>query len=108
MVHKLQHIVDNPLQITKSLTTIPNSFDIKLVGEDYTIGKCLEYQLHSKHYANNKILNFIGFKKFHPHDGHSIIRIGFLEPTEKETVVKMCKEACSTLMATFNELTKKF
>ena len=108
LVGKFQFVIDNPIKMTKSLTTIPNSFDIKLENEDYTIGKCIEYQLNADHYSDNKILNYVGFKKFHPHDSHSIIRVGFLEPTEKDAVVKMCKEACTKLIATFNELKKQF
>ena len=100
--------MDNAIPVTKSLTTISHSYDIKLVGEDYTIGKCIEYQMNEDYYSTNKILSFIGFKKFHPHDSHSIIRVGFLESTEKETVVKLLKDSCAKLITTFNGMKKSF
>ena len=106
--NKLQYIIDNPIHVSKSQTTISHSYDIKLVGEDYTIGKCVEYQMNEDYYANNKILSFIGFKKFHPHDSHSIIRVGFLESTEKEALIKMMKESCTKLIAVFNAMKKQF
>ena len=38
-----------------------------------------------------KLLNYIGFRKFHPHDDHSVLRIGFCNPTSKEDVLSVFK-----------------
>lgn len=69
-------------KITESASTIENSYDITLNNEDYTIGKILEYMLYSEFFENTKELQYIGFKKFHPHDSHCIIRIALKEPDE--------------------------
>ena len=37
--------------IIPTVSTIQNGFDIELKGEDYTLGKVLEFFLHDKHYA---------------------------------------------------------
>ena len=65
------------VKLEKSNTTIDNCYDITLEGEDYTLGKVLEYVLYSQYYEGDSILSYCGFKKFHPHDNDSIIRIAF-------------------------------
>ena len=57
----------------KALINIPYAYDITLTGEDYTIGKALEYILHKN--MNKYQLVYVGFIKKHPHDRDSIIRV---------------------------------
>tara|TARA_B100000780_G_C21069825_1_gene430423 strand:+ start:908 stop:1183 length:276 start_codon:yes stop_codon:yes gene_type:complete len=54
-----------------------NAWDITLDGEDYTIGKVIEYILHEQYYKKEGKLSYVGFIKKHPHDEMSIIRIAF-------------------------------
>ena len=74
------------------------SVDIKLVGEDYTIGKVIEYILHEEFYKKSGQLSYVGFIKKHPHDKHSIIRIAFSEDgadtMNDSNVNKMIHFAC--------------
>ena len=74
--------VANPTNITnvkykficdKALINIPYAYDITLTGEDYTIGKPLEYILHNNMDKYNLV--YVGFIKKHPHDTDSIIRV---------------------------------
>jgi DNA-directed RNA polymerase alpha subunit len=62
-----------------TVSSIENSFDIILEGEDYTFGYLLEHYLHSMFYSDkaNEDLVYIGFKKYHPHDTYSVIRMAF-------------------------------
>lgn len=77
-LHKiLQEIQQNTLIIRKSETIMEHCFDIILFDEDYTIGKIIEFVLYSDLYVKDKILSFCGFKKIHPHDNKSTIRIAF-------------------------------
>ena len=79
----IEDITKNNVPILRSETTMKNSFDIILDNEDYTIGKVLEYILYTNYYAvKNPILNFCGFKKFHPHDAKSTIRVAFVTDTD--------------------------
>ncbi len=78
--------------INTSKTTIPNSFDIILEGEDYTLGKVIEYILYAKHYdrdstTSDKTLTYCGFIKPHPHIDISIIRVAFKEPVETDAIL---------------------
>jgi len=74
--------------------TIPNCWDIVLKNEDYTLGTMLQDKLYQNFYPHSlgstkeavgdealsmtHMLNFCGFKKEHPHDTTSVIRVGFL------------------------------
>ena len=72
-----QKAIDNNLEFIKNTTTMKNSIDIKLIGEDYTIGKVIEYILYEQYYKKDQELSYIGFIKQHPHDDYSIIRLAF-------------------------------
>jgi len=74
-------IQQDELNISKSISTIKNCYDIILPNIDYTIGKAVEYMLNEKFYKSedNKNLSYIGFIKLHPHDSHSIIRMAFID-----------------------------
>jgi len=65
--------------IIPTVSTIQNGFDIEIKGEDYTLGKVLEFFLHDKHYAEDQTVTYCAFRKIHPHNPDSMIRVGFAE-----------------------------
>jgi len=65
--------------IIPTVSTIQNGYDIELKGEDYTLGKVLEFFLHDKHYAEDQTVTYCAFRKIHPHNPDSLIRVGFAE-----------------------------
>ena len=65
--------------IIPTVSTIQNGFDIELRGEDYTLGKVIEFFLHDKHYAEDQTITYCAFRKIHPHNPDSMIRVGFAE-----------------------------
>jgi DNA-directed RNA polymerase subunit L len=85
-----------------------NCFDVILKNEDYTIGKALEYALYSKYYEDLKTMSFCGFKKMHPHDSDSIIRVAYKEATEKIVVKHNLKASISELLACYKKMEAKF
>ena len=105
-----QAIQTNPEIIKESNTTLQNSYDIKLIGEDYTLGKAIEYVLYNKYYSmdDSKPVNFCGFRKPHPHIDESLIRVGFREPTEKSTLVSMLLEATKSVEKVFQTISEDF
>jgi DNA-directed RNA polymerase subunit L len=82
------------IPINNSETTMEFCFDVILENEDYTVGKALEYILYEKFYQGEKILSFCGFKKFHPHNTESVVRIAFNENSDKNTVRQILRKAC--------------
>jgi DNA-directed RNA polymerase subunit L len=100
-------IEKDSLEIKNSDSTMSNAFDIILENEDYTIGKIIEYFLYVKFYET-KTLTFCGFKKMHPHDNYSIIRIAYMEPVEKSTIKGHLKESIADAIQLYTKLKKDF
>ena len=92
------------VDILNSNTTISFCFDVKLDNEDYTLGKVLEYLLYTKYYEKEKKLSYCGFKKFHPHDTHSVIRLGFNEIADVSNVKTYLKNVCMDAKQIYKKL----
>ena len=110
MIEKLKRLQDTiqsePTTITLSDSTIPNCFDIILKGEDYTLGKVIEYILYDMHY--DKTLHYCGFRKAHPHIDESLIRIGFKNPTDKITAATYMVNAAMEGIQIYNKILQVF
>lgn len=106
MNNKLQEFIEQAT--SRSLTihnaeTLMKGYDIILENEDYTLGKCIEYALYKMYFTDNKILDFVGFRKEHPHDEDSIIRVSFREEgTDKDMLNTILKDCCETLQRVFS------
>lgn len=110
--NKLNGIIDainsDMLLISRSDNTIEHCYDITLENEDYTIGKVLEYILYEKFYVTEKILSYCGFKKMHPHDSDSIIRVAYFENLDKNMVREHMRVACNDAIEVFGNINKMF
>ncbi len=95
------------LEIKNADNTMANCFDVILENEDYTVGKVLEYFLYSKFYESN-MLTFCGFKKMHPHDTQSIIRLAYKEAVDKSSIKGHLKECSDDAIAVYTKLRKDF
>lgn len=92
---QMNHIIDSDeLKIIPSESTMSNSYDVILENEDYTIGKIIEYFLYLKYFEREKTLTFCGFKKQHPHDSDSIIRLAYKENISDKTMIKQHLKSC--------------
>ena len=99
------------LIIEKDKTTMSNTVDITLENEDYTIGKVIEYILHNEYYlSEDRVLDYIGFIKMHPHDTDSIIRISFHQQDNftDENIRSVISYACQTGINIFTNLKEYF
>ena len=106
LAYLYDQIMSDDVKITNSLNTMENCFDITLENEDYTIGKVLEYLLYSKFFENTKILSYCGFKKMHPHDSDSIIRVAYVEIVDKNVVKKNLAECINDAIEVYNKIKK--
>lgn len=91
LVEFVQNVESNLIPINISETTMDNCYDIILENEDYTLGKTLEYILYEKYYKGEKLLTYCGFKKFHPHDEDSTLRLAFSQTIDKHMVGQYMK-----------------
>lgn len=111
LIEKLQEqdtlLEKDELLIEKSQNTMSNSYDIILVNEDYTIGKVIEYILYTKFYET-KTLTFCGFKKMHPHDMQSIIRVAYRDAIDISTIKGHLKECLDDAIQVFTKVKKEF
>lgn len=99
--------------IVQTDTTLTNGFDIKLISEDYTLGKSLEFVLYNNHYdkyssTSDKSLTFCGFRKPHPHIDESIIRLGFVDNVDKQFIISVLVNACKILETIFTGISEYF
>jgi DNA-directed RNA polymerase subunit L len=107
--------VKNIIEFAHELTTMKHAFCINLIGEDYTLGKVVEYLIFSNYYNKaDGIVSFCGFKKPHPHSLDSFIIVAFKEATElskvQEYISKVVTECISifkSLFESFNDLNSK-
>ena len=102
----MQDLFDkNEVVINTTVTTMENCYDIILENEDYTIGNILNYILYTIFYRDTKFLSYCGFKKMHPHDSYSIIRIAFTNPAENKTKINdIFKIAIDKSLDVFNKM----
>lgn len=97
-------IMSDDIKIDKAESTLQNCFDITLENEDYTIGKVLEYLFYSKFFENTKILTYCGFKKIHPHDNDSIVRIAYIEQVDKNIIKKNLADCINDAIVVYDKI----
>jgi DNA-directed RNA polymerase subunit L len=54
------------------------------------------------------MLTFCGFKKMHPHDSQSIIRLAYKEAVDKSSIKGHLKECSDDAIAVYTKLKKDF
>ena len=95
-------LTSDEVDIKRSDNLLENCYDITLVNEDYTIGNILNYELYTIFYTDLKIIDYVGFKKFHPHDTDSILRISLIDKTKGIPAIK------TMVISVIDEALKKF
>ena len=95
-------ITSDEVDIKRSENLLENCYDITLVNEDYTVGNILNYELYAIFYTDLKIIDYVGFKKFHPHDTDSILRISLVDKTKGIPAIK------TMVISVIDEALKKF
>lgn len=101
--------IKNIIEPANELTTMKNAFCINLIGEDYTLGKAIEYLLFSNYYDKpGGVASFCGFKKPHPHALDSFIVVAFKEETELSKVQEYVSKVVSECISIFKSLFESF
>jgi hypothetical protein len=100
----VQMIDSELMDIHLSETTMENCFDIILENEDYTLGKVIEYVMYETYFKKEAVLSYCGFKKFHPHNANSTLRIAYKEVTSKNTVRSHLRHVCILASEVFQKM----
>ena len=98
--------------IHNSESTMENCFDFILEHGDYTLGKVLEFALYEKGFVakgTKQTFQYCGFKKMHPQDDQSIIRVSFIErEAEKSWFKNHLIHSCADASEIFKAISAKF
>ena len=82
-----------------------NTYDVVLVNEDYTVGNILNYEIYDIYYNDLKKVSYVGFKKMHPHDSDSLLRVAIIEPNlGKEFVKQILKTVISEVIKNIQQI----
>ena len=85
---------------------------IILKNENYTLGKVIEYIIHEKFYEETPVLTYVGFKKPHPHNNDSLLRIAFKNDVEEvdknNKVANIISSSCDVGINIFTTINSEF
>lgn len=87
------------VEIKPTTNNIPYSYDIVLHGEDYTLGKVLEYYCYEQYYIKQPTLSFVGFRKDHPSDVKSVLRLAFTENAPNDEISRIVVNICDYVIS---------
>ena len=96
------------LDVQDAETTMPFAYDIWLKNENYTFGKCIEYALHLLFYKQKRVFNFVGFRKDHPYDTDSLIRVAFSKSHTKNDLLEYLNISSDYVIHAFQHTKKLF
>ena len=99
---KMSHeVIDFP-------STIENSYDIIMTGEDHTLGHILQHLVYDLFYIGEKTVIYCGFQKYHPHNLDSVLRIAYNKPIDNDLLVDNLKTASLKGIEIFRKIKKMF
>ncbi len=98
----------NGFLIKDNEITLENSIDILFENEDYSIGKMLEYIFYTNYYLNSNTINYVSFYKTHPHNDESILRLSFVNKTEKPAISQLLSSVCVLATEIFKSIKNQF
>ncbi len=97
------------IDMEQATTTIHNCYDVILENDDYTVGHIIHHIIYTVYMQNLKQLNYCGFEKMHPHDSHSILRLGFINPAaSKSDINNMISTAALTALEVLKKISSNF
>ena len=109
MIDKIKEFIkilqEQPI-INKSNDSLENGYIITMENEDYTLGKVIEYLLYTLYFG--KELTFCGFRKPHPHINSSILKLGFKEDVDNNTIITKIVNACVEGIKIYEEIRGNF
>ena len=98
---------DVPIETSDNI--LENSYDIVLKNEDYTVGNILNTEIYNTFYKHHGSVDFVGYKKLHPHDTDSILRVSLTNKTDgKEQIKHILKTSIENAIKVFTIIKKSF
>jgi DNA-directed RNA polymerase subunit L len=93
------------MEIKPANVTMENTYDVVLVNEDYTVGNILNFEIYDIYYNDLKKVSYVGFKKMHPHDSDSLLRVSIVDANlGKEFVKQILKSVIKQILANIRQV----
>ena len=91
-------------------SNMETSHDLILEEEDYTMGYILEHYLYEMYFNKEQAFKYIGFKKYHPHDDYSVLRVDLINRvgSPKAIIAQKIIESCQAVIDVIQRLEKMF
>ena len=64
--------------------------------------------LYEKHYIEDKTINFVGFKKVHPHDTFSLLKLVFVMEVDNNYIRQIIRTALVESVEVFDKIKTLF
>jgi DNA-directed RNA polymerase subunit L len=91
-------------EVTDFPSTMENSFDIIMTGEDYTLGNILQHIVYDLFYMGDKTVIYCGYQKFHPHNLDSVLRIAYIKPATTDVLIDDLKKVVAKGVDIFKKI----
>ena len=96
---------DDTMEIKPANVTMENTYDVVLANEDYTVGNILNFEIYDIYYNDLKKVSYVGFKKMHPHDSDSLLRISIVEANlGKEFIKQILKSVIKQVLDNIQQI----
>ena len=89
-------------------STMENSLDIILSGEDYTLGYLLDFIIYSMYFEGEKRLSYCGFTKYHPHLTERVLRLAFYNKDDVVMWTSILLKAANKIESLFLKIQEPF
>ena len=112
MIKRLSNIIEkldsDEIPINNAEMTVANAYSITFDNEDHTLGGVLQEVLYEKHYIEDKTINFVGFKKVHPHDTFSLLKLVFVMEVDNNYIRQIIRTALVESVEVFDKIKTLF
>ena len=112
MIKRLSNIIEkldsDEIPINNAEMTVANAYSITFDNEDHTLGGVLQEVLYEKHYMEDKTINFVGFKKVHPHDTFSLLKLVFVMEVDNNYIRQIIRTALVESLEVFDKIKTLF
>lgn len=105
----IEKLDNDEVLITNAELATSNAYNISFEDEDSTLGKLIEDRIHDKHFIQDKSVTFCAFKKIHPHDKLSVLKLAFVMDVDNNYVRQIIRTSiveCVEVIEKFYNLFK--
>lgn len=87
-----------------------NMYDVVFEGEDYTVGNIINDLIYKKYIEESELkkVTFTAFKKLHPHDESSVLRVAVVDSHPVEYIKSILKDVMMEAQEVYKKVYRQF